>query len=373
MKKTVGKPENWQDFELLCKKLWGEVWDISSSIKKNGRLGQEQAGVDVYGIPKNKNNYWGIQCKGKDDYTNAKLTKAEIDKEIDNAKNFKPKLETYIIATTANKDAKIEEYVRIKDFESRKNGMEIHLFCWEDIVDLLEEYNDVYNWYLSGIGQKDKFDFTISFNDFQKELTLKPIFEKNITKYILTKKSQHEFILSKLEKKSFTPISHWDLIRKIHFPSKVNKSWCDFEINLENSGKKVIEDWKFKLKFIDGIRHIFDEFESIHSTSTPLNLRKVYVSDDKKSLTYYPLKNEPLIQKDYRIFDVSILPKHEINIITVEWELLARDFNTNGKIEIHVIPEYIEKVETFEVMLVEELIADKVIISDHVIDTVSSC
>ena len=25
---------------------------------------------------------------------------------------------------------------------------------------------------------------------------------------------------------------------------------------------------------------------------------------DKKSLTYYPLKNEPLIQKDYRIFDI---------------------------------------------------------------------
>ena len=44
-------------------------------IKKNGRNGQPQAGVDVYGISKGEMNYWGIQCKGKDDYVNAKLTK----------------------------------------------------------------------------------------------------------------------------------------------------------------------------------------------------------------------------------------------------------------------------------------------------------
>ena len=57
MKKTLGKPENWQDFESLCKKLWGEIFSIPNKIKKNGRLGQEQAGVDVYGILCVKRNY----------------------------------------------------------------------------------------------------------------------------------------------------------------------------------------------------------------------------------------------------------------------------------------------------------------------------
>src|SRR6056297_2691242 len=100
MKKTIGKPENWQDFESLCKKLWGEIWEIPDKIKKNGRLGQEQAGVDVYGKPKGEHDYWGIQVKGKDGYTHAKLTESEILIEIEKTKKFKPKLRVYIIATT---------------------------------------------------------------------------------------------------------------------------------------------------------------------------------------------------------------------------------------------------------------------------------
>ena len=63
-KKHLRKPENWEDFENLCKKLWGEIWDCKE-IKKNGRKGQTQDGVDVYGIPKGEVSYYGIQCKGK--------------------------------------------------------------------------------------------------------------------------------------------------------------------------------------------------------------------------------------------------------------------------------------------------------------------
>lgn len=48
--KSLPKPQNWQDFETLCKKLWGEIWECHE-IKKNGRQGQVQNGVDVYGKP----------------------------------------------------------------------------------------------------------------------------------------------------------------------------------------------------------------------------------------------------------------------------------------------------------------------------------
>ena len=33
--KSLPKPQNWQDFETLCKKLWGEIWSCPE-IKKNG-------------------------------------------------------------------------------------------------------------------------------------------------------------------------------------------------------------------------------------------------------------------------------------------------------------------------------------------------
>lgn len=110
----IRPPENWQDFELLCKKLWGEIWNCSDTIKRNGRSGQKQCGVDVYGTPNSSVEYYGIQCKGKDNYTHAQLTKKEIDAEITKAKNFKPALKAFYFATTAVKDATIEEYIREK-------------------------------------------------------------------------------------------------------------------------------------------------------------------------------------------------------------------------------------------------------------------
>ena len=57
IKKIIQKPVNWQDFESLAKKLWGEIW-ATDSIKKNGRMGQTQHGVDVYGIPSGEKDYY---------------------------------------------------------------------------------------------------------------------------------------------------------------------------------------------------------------------------------------------------------------------------------------------------------------------------
>lgn len=81
--KQMTKPSNWQDFEKLCKLLWGEIWLCEDSIKRHGRQGQNQYGVDVYAFVEKYGGYCGIQCKGKDDYTNAKLTEEEIDAEIE--------------------------------------------------------------------------------------------------------------------------------------------------------------------------------------------------------------------------------------------------------------------------------------------------
>ncbi len=89
--KSLRRPDNWQDFETLCKKLWGEIWNCPE-IKKNGRSGQNQNGVDIYGIPKGENEYYGIQCKGKDEYSNKQFSVDEINEEIDKAKTFTPTL-----------------------------------------------------------------------------------------------------------------------------------------------------------------------------------------------------------------------------------------------------------------------------------------
>lgn len=362
MKKTIGKPENWQDFESLCKKLWGEVWEIPNKIKKNGRLGQEQAGVDVYGIPKNATKYCGIQAKGKDDYTNAKLTEKEIIAEIEKAKTFKPELEVYIIASTQNKDSIIEQFVRLKDIENRNNGsFEILLFCWEDIVDLIEENQDTYQWYQHGIGQKGKFDFKISFNKLEDNLILKPIFEKKITKYKYTQKSTYEALMKSLN-------SHRSILDGINplFPfysNKINKSWCSFDFVMENIGSVVIEDWRVIIKFLEGVARL----DGGSPLFPKLSLTE-FVDEESKTITYSPRNNKPLIQKDNTYFELSLLPETNSDKIVFEWELLARDFHRKEVAEILMEPEYVEKTE-FELVNDEnELKEDEVFISYYVVE-----
>lgn len=182
-KLQLRKPENWQDFERLCKVLWGEIWECPDTIKRNGRQGQAQKGVDVYGVKKGECAYRGIQCKGKDDYTNSQLTESEIDNEIAKALLFTPKLKSFYFATTANKDVHIEEYIRKKNLESISNGgFEIDIFAWEDIVDLIEAHRNTYNWFLNNCSYKDVSDVEV-FIGGEKEHTIFPEYYRITKEY----------------------------------------------------------------------------------------------------------------------------------------------------------------------------------------------
>lgn len=329
MKKTIRKPENWQDFESLCKKLWGELWNIPNEIKKNGRLGQPQAGVDVYGVPKGEINYFGIQAKGKDDYTNAKLDQQEINNEIAKAKNFSPSLEVYVIATTANKDAKIEQYVREKDIESRNNGdFKILLFCWEDIADLIEENRETFNWYVNEQNFRDKYDVEVFLNDFHcKELTVYPKFENLTTVY--------KFGTKPIEAPSWMFMKH----RMPFESSSTNHSWCKIEIIVDNTGSVVIEDWKLSLQFSENVKALDDGFEIPWMMSNEFKVqmrenRTTYAYEEDKIIKYFPVKNSPLIQNDNKYFHFYIKPLHNLDPIKIKWTLLARDFNKEGELII---------------------------------------
>lgn len=368
MKKIISKPENWQDFESLCKKLWGEIWEIPHKIKKNGRLGQPQSGVDVYGIPKNETEYWGIQCKGKDEYTSAKLTKTEIDNEIKKAKLFQPKLKVFIIATTANKDVEIEEYVRIKDIQSRAaNEFEIILYCWEDIADLIEENRNTFNYYVNQNQFKTNFDFKVYFNDFQTEITLKPQFEKTIKKYRL--KSQGEIMRNSLSQ--FKGLQGLDAIHKLNSSfarfnqKRINYAICSFEIIMANEGNSVIEDWRVSITVEDEFIELMDSIGTGYLGMVDLaHLKNKRTSIDGNKIFYSPKDNRPLIQKDNRYFELFIVPKGKAYRIPLKWSLLARDYNSEGYIYLNIEPEIetkviYEEVESKEEILPEQLISIK--------------
>ncbi len=75
-----------------------------------------------------------MQCKQKDALTGKRLSAAVLEQEALKAKAFKPKLDAFILATTAPRDAKIQEKAREL---SATAGFAVTVWSWDDIAEEL--------------------------------------------------------------------------------------------------------------------------------------------------------------------------------------------------------------------------------------------
>lgn len=370
MKKSIRKPENWQDFESLCKKLWGEIWECHE-IKKNGRSGQNQQGVDVYGIPKNESEYHGIQCKGKDDYTNSQLSKSEIDNEISKAKLFTPKLKKFYFATTANKDSSIEEYVRVKDIENRDAGLfEIHLFCWEDIADLIEENKKTFDWYVKNINHKIAFDVKLSFQDGTTHLEFNPRLVKNYITYKIKPFAPPTggilglgYSTSQSRKSRREIDAEPQPVRYFFNGTRYNRSSCVFSLRIKNVGNTAIKNYK-----------LYFNIESDDVTADTVTKQNKFLDTYKYTYNTFMYKGtnngvlEPeetiLVQKDsIRTDDICLRPNIEKEQqIKIKWRLVSEDFDDEGILTIQLNTEIIERLIVEEGEFPQE---DEVILQNY--------
>lgn len=378
-KLQLRKPENWQDFERLCKVLWGEIWECPDTIKRNGRQGQAQKGVDVYGIKKGECIYRGIQCKGKDDYTNSQLTESEIDNEIAKALLFTPKLKSFYFATTANKDAHIEEYIRKKNLESISKGeFEIDIFAWEDIVDLIEAHQNTYNWFLNNCSYKDVSDVEV-FIGGKKEYTISPEYFRITKEYHL--KPQESSWLSEESLKLIQANTHFMNLNDVLYPpSKHDYRWCTISINIYNTGKTVIEDYKLSIIIaMENVLEISDKFHYYNSrlmdqaAVAQINARKdaqreVFKSTEYSNVIEYRPKDRILVQDDHRTFKIAVKPKDNVQSIKVIWVLHSRNYKKEGELILNVEPKFEDKKEKVEVDNIDELKENEVIILPKIVE-----
>lgn len=378
-KLQLRKPENWQDFERLCKVLWGEIWECPDTIKRNGRQGQAQKGVDVYGIKKGECVYRGIQCKGKDDYTNSQLTESEIDSEIAKALLFTPKLKSFFFATTANKDAHIEEYIRKKNLESISKGeFEIDIFAWEDIVDLIEAHRNTYNWFLNNCSYKDVSDVEV-FIGGKKEYTIFPEYFRITKEYHL--KPQELSWLSEESLKLIQANTHFMNLNDVLYPpSKHDYRWCTISINIYNTGKTVIEDYKLSIIIeMENVLEISDKFHYYNSrlmdqaAVAQINARKdaqreVFESTEYCNVIEYRPKDRILVQDDHRTFKIAVKPKDNVQSIKVMWVLHSRNYKKEGELILNVEPKFEDKKEKVEVDNINELKENEVIILPKIVE-----
>ena len=139
--RSLPKPENWQDFEFQTWLLFrAELNDPAT--EQNGRQGQAQHGVDVFGRRKGK-NWVGVQCKQKMDEG---VSEAELRTEVTKAKSFDPKISEFILVTTARRDAAIQKVAReiTDELSDAEHAFSVSVWGWNQFQEHASLHSDVW-------------------------------------------------------------------------------------------------------------------------------------------------------------------------------------------------------------------------------------
>lgn len=293
MLKQLAPPQNWDDFEHMCRDLWAKLLG-DTETKMHGRRGQSQNGVDVYGYSVSK-ELIGIQCKGKDNFLGNQITNAELKLEATKALKFKPSINKFILATTAVTDKKVQEFTRVLDKQfSAKNNVSISLWSWPEISEALQNYPELLQKYYPEIfiaPNLTRLDGCIEFKcslgpDYEKRVA--SLFEIEDFKELLDK----SFIL---EVRNFITEIASNAYR--HGRAKL------FRIRIERSKIEVIDNGKkFDLpheltiyqsdNVTQGLKYI-SYFLQKHKT----NVESLYEYDDKLKNNILTMKfNQPIAE-----------------------------------------------------------------------------
>lgn len=136
--KQIAPPKEWGTFEDLCHALFKRIWQ-DPLAQKNGRRGQAQSGVDIFGsLHGVRGSFYGVQCKGKDRNYGRKVEWSEVVAEVSKAETFSPRLDHWIFATTAATDAALQREARELSIEREAMGLfSVDVLGWEEIQGLL--------------------------------------------------------------------------------------------------------------------------------------------------------------------------------------------------------------------------------------------
>lgn len=150
-------PLYWQQFEDLTARMLAEVYG-SNDAQQYGSPGQAQDGVDVYGS--SSRGWIGIQCKRLTDLdkNGAPLPGGPISRKFlrDAAKealSFQQDLSIWILATTARRDARLQDHVNELNAEWRQEGRArtAIVWSWDECISYLNCYPDLQRWYYADV------------------------------------------------------------------------------------------------------------------------------------------------------------------------------------------------------------------------------
>jgi hypothetical protein len=369
---TLRRPANWQDFESLCLLLWREEWK-SDDLKKNGRNGQLQNGVDISGHRDGENEYSGIQCKCKPG--NKQVTREEIEEELNNARAFKPALRRLVFTTTADKDVSIEEYVRLKDDENRKQGLfSIDIKSWQDIIDLLERNKSVLNTYLDIVAED--YAVAITFDDGSGVTTIRPRYshityrepvskakvqvpdqpQQDMMKAVFGDISTRlQYIVSAANKIN-EPL---EKIKVVRGHVETNHAYCPLKFQMVNQGRSPIDDYKVFFYFNNN-QVLFAETNVEKRMSMP----EITFGNALSNISMHDGKGISMFGTSLIPGDVTYTDDFFVHLpigvqeVNIDWKLLSRHYSEKGTLKIIVEDEIQYDYEYSKARVGEEEMVD---------------
>jgi len=139
----IPPPSDWQAFERFSRDIFAAIWQ-DQLAQMHGRVGQAQAGVDVYGTNHTTGKLEAVQCKGKDGRYGHSVENAELQAEVKKALKFSPAIHHYYLVTTGAVDAMVQAEARRLTEEHGKIGLfPVTVLAWEQLVTLLESHKSV--------------------------------------------------------------------------------------------------------------------------------------------------------------------------------------------------------------------------------------
>lgn len=156
MRQFFFPPLYWQEFETLTASVATYAYQ-TRNVDMIGRAGQTQNGVDVH-VDANGTSI-GIQCKRRverdennDPLPGGAITRSALVKALDDAQSFNPKLDQFVLATTAQREGEMQEVARELSAERRRAGLSgVKLWFWDDYVTFLNLYDPLERLYYDTI------------------------------------------------------------------------------------------------------------------------------------------------------------------------------------------------------------------------------
>lgn len=140
-------PESDEIFDEMVRDACAIEWS-DPETQRNGRSGQSQYGVDIFGYPHGSSRRCHaaqskLRTKGK------ALTEAEIANEVANAQSSPLHPEQLIIVTSTGRDAKLQAYIdELSRLQIQNNSFPVKIWFWDDLLErLLTDRHSLIKYY----------------------------------------------------------------------------------------------------------------------------------------------------------------------------------------------------------------------------------